>query len=70
MVAFVNGDFISTCAGMGGGWRRIINIYISAGDDCPGECRKATQSGVTFCRVASDSEYICSARFFTNRISY
>ena len=27
-------DFISTCAGVGGGWRRIVNINISAGDDC------------------------------------
>ena len=33
----VNGDFISTCAGVGGEWRRIVNIDISAGDDCPGE---------------------------------
>ena len=71
MVAFVNGDFISTCAGVGGGWRRIVNINISAGDECPGEWKKATQSGVSFCRVASDDHYTCSsARFSTNRISY
>ena len=38
----ISGDFISTCAGVGGGWRRIANINISAGDDCPGEWRKAT----------------------------
>ena len=42
-----SGDFISTCAGVGGGWRRIANINISAGDDCPGEWRKATQSVLT-----------------------
>ena len=66
-----NGDFISTCAGVGGGWRRIANINISAGDDCPGEWRKATQSGVSFCRVASDDRYTCSsANFSTNGISY
>ena len=65
------GDFISTCAGVGGGWRRIANINISAGDDCPGEWRKATQSGVSFCRVASDDLYTCSsANFTTNGISY
>ena len=34
-VIAANGDFISTCAGVGGGWRRIANIDISAGDDCP-----------------------------------
>ena len=66
-----NGDFISTCAGVGGGWRRIVNINISAGDDCPGEWRKATQSGVSFCRVASNGSHTCSsANFSTNGISY
>ena len=67
-----SGDFISTCAGVGGGWRRIANIDISAGDDCPGEWRKATQSGVSFCRVASDdARFTCpSANFSTNGISY
>ena len=70
-IAIANGDFISTCAGMGGGWRRIGNINISAGDDCPGEWRKATQSGVSFCRVASDNGDTCSsANFSTNGISY
>ena len=55
-------SFISTCAGVGGGWRRIVNIDIIAGDDCPGEWRKATQSGVSFCRVASDdSNYVLYA---------
>ena len=72
MTAFTNNDFISTCAGVGGGWRRIANIDISAGDDCPGEWRKATQSGVSFCRVASDdARFTCpSANFSTNGISY
>ena len=67
----VSGDFMSTCAGVGGGWRRIVNINISAGDDCPGEWRKATESGVSFCRVASDDYWTCSsANFSTNGISY
>ena len=71
MTAIDNGDFISTCAGVGGRWRRIANINISAGDDCPGEWRKATQSGVSFCRVASDDRFVCSsANFSTNGISY
>ena len=66
-----SGDFLSTCAGVGGGWRRIVNINIRAGDDCPGEWRKARQSGVSFCRVASDSYHTCSsANFSTNGISY
>ena len=65
-----NGDFIYTCAGVGGGWTRIASINISAGDDCPGEWRKATQSGISFCRVASDDTFTCSANFSTNGISY
>ena len=71
MTGIANGDFISTCADVGGGWRRIVNINISAGDDCPGEWRKATQSGVSLCRVASDGTFTCSsASFSTNGISY
>ena len=71
MTAIANGDFICTCAGEGGGWRRIVNINISAGDDCPGEWRKATHSGFSFCRVASDGGSTCSsASFSTNGISY
>ena len=65
-----NGD-ICTCAGVGGGWRKIATIDISAGDDCPGEWRKATQSGFSFCRVASNGRHTCSsANFSTNGISY
>ena len=68
----ISGHFITTCAGVGGGWRRIVNINISEGDDCPGEWRKATQSGVSFCRLASNtSQQTCSsANFSTNGISY
>ena len=66
-----NGDFITTCAGVGGGWRRIVNINISAGNDCPGKWRKATHSNVSFCRVVRDGWYTCSsASFSTNGISY
>ena len=70
--AIAAGDLISTCAGVGGGWRRIVNIDISTGDDCPGEWRKATQSSVSFCRVASDDHQpaCSSADFSTNGISY
>ena len=70
MTEVSDGDFISTCAGVGGGWRRIVNINISAGDDCPGEWRKAKHSGISLCRVASDGHQICSANFSTNGISY
>ena len=71
MTAIANGDFIFTCAGVGGQWRRIVNINISVGDDCPGEWRKTNQSGVSFCRVANDDRYTCSsANFSTNGKDY
>ena len=67
----VSGDFISICAGVGGGWRSIVKMNISAGDDCPGNWRKETQFGVTFCRVASNDSFTCSsANFSTNGASY
>ena len=71
MTELINSNFISTCAGVGGGWRRIVNINISAGDDCPGEWIKATHSGVSFCRLATGLLHACSsASFSTNGISY
>ena len=70
-ITIANGDFISTCAGVEGGWRRIVNINVSAGDDCPGEWKNATQSNVSFCRVASDGHQTSSsANFSTNGVSY
>ena len=40
--------FITTCAGVGGGWRRIINVDISAGDDCPSGWYQASNSSVVW----------------------
>ena len=64
-------DFIPTCAGHGGGWKRIINIDISVGDDCPNGWRKDTYDGVSFCRLVSNDYYACSsANFSTNGAGY
>ena len=66
-----NGDFITTCAGVGGGWRKIANIDISAGDDCPGEWRKEIHSNVSFCRTSGDDYWRCSStNFSTNGRNY
>jgi len=63
--------FIPTCAGVGGGWTRIVNINISAGDDCPSGWRKDTHSGVSFCCKVSDNSGGCSSAYFsTNGKSY
>ena len=64
-------DFISTCAGMGGGWRRIAYVDTSTGGDCPSGWRTDTFSDVSFCRHVSDNIRPCSSAFFsTNRTSY
>ena len=47
ITAIIACNFISTCAGMRGRWKRIASINISSGDNCPGEWRKAAKSGVT-----------------------
>ena len=40
--------FIPTCAGVGGGWRRIVCINISAGGNCPSGWLRYTHSGVRY----------------------
>ena len=70
-IAVASGDILSTCAGMGGGWRRIVNIDVSTRGNCPSGWRKGTYSGVSFCRVVSDSDSTCSStNFSTNGTSY
>ena len=64
-------DYILTCAGVGGGWRRVANINISTGSDCPSGWRKDAYSGVSFCRLVSDGDNTCSStNFSTNGTSY
>ena len=70
-ITVVSGDVLPTCAGVGGGWRRIANVNVSTGSDCPSGWRKDTYSGVSYCRVVSDANYVCSStNFFTNGTSY
>ena len=61
-----------TDGGIDGGWTTIVNIDISAGDDCPSGWRKDTHVGESFCRVVSDdSNPGCFSAFFsTNGTSY
>ena len=61
----------SICASVGGEWTRVVNIDISVGGNCPSGWRKATQSGVSFCRGDGDASNICySSSFSTNGMSY
>ena len=65
-IVIIVADFITTCAGVGGGWRRIAHINISAGGDCPSGWRRDTHSCVSFCRVVSDDYSTCSSAIFSN----
>ena len=58
------------CAGVGGEWRRIASINISAGDSCPTGWNKSSYNGVSFCRAPSDSAGCYSTFFSTNGVSY
>ena len=70
MTAIAAGYFTFSCAGVGGEWRRIANIDISAGDDCPTGWSKSSHSGVNFCRSPSDNAGCYSTIFSTNGTSY
>ena len=66
----ISGYFTFSCAGVGGEWRRIANIDISAGDDCPTGWTKSSHSGVSFCRSPSDNAGCYPTTFSTNGITY
>ena len=59
-----------TCAGMGGEWQRIVDIDISAGDDCPSGWTKANNSGYSFCLKSFDGISCSPTMFTTNGIVY
>ena len=61
----IDTDFTISECGVGGGWRRIAKIDISAGNDCPTGWIKAEQSGYSFCRVVSNDSNVCSSVYFS-----
>ena len=66
-----NNNFIPTCAGVGGGWRRIAQMDTNSGDYCPGEWQILTHSGFIFCHKVSSLGKTCSSTYFsTNGTSY
>ena len=62
-------NFTPTCAGVGGGWRRIAYVDIRAGDDCPSGWTNASNP-VSFCQKPFDGASCSSATFTTNGIIY
>jgi len=74
MTEVVSG-IIPTCAGVGGGWRRIANGDVAALDNCPRGWYRATHSGVAFCYqggtfIGRGGSVCSSTAFSTNGISY
>ena len=70
IAAIADGSIILSCAGVGGEWRRIAGINISAGDNCPTGWLKSSHNGVSFCRAPSDEGGCYSTFFSTNGVSY
>ena len=70
MTAIAADYFTFTCAGMGGEWRRIASVDISAGDECPTGWSKSSHNGLSFCRSPSDNAGCYSTNFSANGISY
>ena len=70
IAAVANGSIILSCAGVEGQWRRIADIDISAGDDCPTGWNKSSHNGVSFCRAPSDDAGCYSTFFSTNGLNY
>ena len=58
------------CAGAGGGWQRIVDIDVSAGDDCPSGWTKANNSGYSFCTKLFDGTACSPTMFTTNGMVY
>jgi len=69
-IAFSRGNLISSCAGVGGVWKRIASFDIAAGDDCPLPWVKSSFSGVSFCRSGADNSGCYSVTYSTNGTSY
>jgi len=69
-IASITGDFIPTCAGVGGGWRRIAHIDVEIGDECPNGWAIASYNDQNFCRTLTDVSGCSSALFSTNGASY
>ena len=63
-------NFISSCAGVGGRWRKIASFNITAGDDCPIGWMNGTISGVSFCHKSLNGTGCNSTIFPVNGIKY
>ena len=47
-----HGDLMSSCAGVGGIWRKMASFDITTGDNCPSPSPWASHNGVSYCLQA------------------
>ena len=58
------------CGSIEEGWKTVIKLDVSAGDDCPSGWTKASNSSYSFCQKSFDGAGCASVNFITNGISY
>ena len=68
-IAFGRGDLISSCAGVGGVWRRISGFNTTAGDSCPSPWVNGSFNNVSYC-IGNTSAGCYSVNYATNGTSY
>ena len=66
----ISGDFSLSCGGVDGIWKRIANLDVGAGDDCPSPWVKGSYNGASYCLPASSGGGCYSVFYSTNGISY
>ena len=69
-IAFSRGEFISSCTGMGGVWRRIASFNTATGDNCPSPWVKRSYNNVSFCKRNTTNRGCSSVYYSTNEINY
>jgi len=70
MTAIASGDVLPSCAGVGGGWKKIASFNITAGDSCPSPWVKSSYNNVSFCIPAITTGGCHSVGYSTNGMSY
>ena len=68
--AIADGRIVLSCADVEGHWRKIADINVDAGDDCPNGWNKSSHSSFSFCRTPNNDSGCYSASFSANEMTY
>ena len=63
-------DMVLDCGGHKGGWMRVVNLDISAGDPCPTEWANVTVNSIQMCQPPSNTLGCYGTRFSVNGVNY